>query len=76
MNLRPNWVALWEDQFVRIRDQLFQERGAGMRPRRGMRNYSDSAIDLYSRREADRRAQEAVIRHNEAIERKAAKGLL
>lgn len=71
----PNWIALWEDQFVRIRDQLLRERGAGMRPRRGMANYSDGAIDLYSRREADRRAQEAVIRHNEAIERKAKKGV-
>lgn len=66
--MAPDWVALWEDQFVRIRDQLRQERGAGMRPRRGMKDYSDSAVDLYSRREADRRAQEAVIRHNEAIE--------
>lgn len=62
----PNWPALWEDAFVRIRGQLRAERGAGMRPRLGMRDYSDGAIDRYARREADRRANEAIIRHNEA----------
>lgn len=65
--MRPNWPALWEDQFVRIRDQLLQERGAGMRPRLGMRNYSDRAIDEYARAEASKRADAAIIRHNEAI---------
>ncbi|MBL9105186.1 MAG: hypothetical protein JNL82_29845 [Myxococcales bacterium] len=53
---------------MRIRDQLRQERAAGCRPRLGMRSYADGAIDAYARAEADRRAQAAIIRHNEAIE--------
>ena len=62
----PSWTALWEDSFVRIRGQLRAERAAGSRPRLGMKTYSDSAIDTYARREADRRAEAAIIRHNEA----------
>jgi hypothetical protein len=65
------WSALWEDQFVRIRDQLRAERAAGMRPRLGMRNYSDGAIDAYARREASARAEEAINRHNAKIGRAA-----
>lgn len=65
--MRPQWTALWEDQFVRIRGQLRGERAAGMRPRLGMRNYSDEAIDRYSRLEANKRAEEAINRHNEKI---------
>ena len=62
-----DWPALWEDQFCRIRDQLLQERGAGMRPRLGMRDYSDRSIDKYARTEASKRAAAAINRHNEAI---------
>lgn len=62
-----NWVAFWEDQFVRIRGQLRGERAAGMRPRVGMKDYSDAAIDRYSRREADRRCEEGINRHNEKV---------
>ena len=67
MSGRPNWRAVWEDSFVGIRDQLYQERAAGMRPRRGMRSYSDGEIDKYARAEAARRTDAAIIRHNEAI---------
>lgn len=74
--LRPDWRVVWEDNFVRIRDQLRAERGAGMRPRVGMRNYSDREIERYTRREAARRCDEAINRHNEEIEQKARKGLL
>lgn len=62
--MSPNWRALWVDQFVRIRDQLYQERAAGMRPRLGMKNYSDGEVDRYSREEASRRAEVAILRHN------------
>jgi len=67
VSTRPDWRAVWEDSFVGVRDQLYQERAAGMRPRRGMRSYSDSAIDKYARAEADRRTDAAIIRYNEAI---------
>jgi len=74
--IRPDWTEVWEDNFLRIRDQLRAERAAGMSPRRGMRSYSDDQIDHYTRREAARRCDEAVNRWNEEIETKARKGLL
>lgn len=74
--IRPNWRDMYWDNCVRIRDQLRGERAAGMRPRVGMKDYSDRAIDLYSRKEAARRCEEAINRHNEKIELQARKGLL
>lgn len=74
--IRPDWVAVWEDNYVRIRDQLRAERAAGMSHRRGMRDYSDPAIETYSRKEAARRCDEAINRWNEELETKARKGLL
>ena len=74
--IHPNWRDLYWDNYVRIRGQLQGERAAGMRPRVGMRDYSDRAIDLYSRKEAARRCEEAINRHNEKIGEKARKGLL
>lgn len=74
--IRPDWVDVWTDNYLRIRDQLRAERAAGMRPRRGMRSYSDSEVESYSRREAGRRCDEAINRWNEEIETKARKGLL
>ena len=72
----PQWTEVWEDSFVRIRGQLQAERAAGMRPRVGMRSYSDSAIDRYSRDEASKRCDEAINRWNEELEQKARKGIL
>lgn len=74
--IRPDWAAVWEDHYVRIRDQLRAERAAGMRPRLGMRDYSDRSIDTYARKEASRRCDEAINRWNEEIEEKARKGIL
>ena len=74
--IRPNWRDLYSDQYVRIRDQLRGERAAGMRPRLGMADYSDRSIDSYSRKEAARRCEEAINRHNEKIELQARKGML
>ena len=74
--IRPDWTAVWEDHYVRIRDQLRGERAAGMRPRVGMRDYSDRSVDLYSRKEASRRCDEAINRWNEEIEETARKGKL
>ncbi|MCY1055434.1 hypothetical protein [Nannocystis sp. SCPEA4] len=74
--IRPNWTEVWEDNFIRIRDQLRAERAAGMRPRLGMKSYSDDQIERYTRREAARRCDEAINRWNEEVETKARKGLL
>lgn len=71
---RLAWTEVWEDSFVRIRDQIRAERAAGVAPRRGMKTHSDSQIDAYSRREANRRCEEAINRHNEEIELKAKRG--
>lgn len=65
--MAPNWPALWEDSFVRIRDQLRGERFEGHPKRLGMRERDDSAIDRYAREEASRRAEGAIIRHNEKL---------
>ena len=74
--IRPSWPRVWEDHYVRIRDQLKAERAAGCAPRVGMRSFSDDQIERYTRREAERRCSEAVNRWNEEIEVKARKGLL
>ena len=47
-----------------------------MRHRRGMRSYTDTEVERYSRREAGRRCDEAINRWNEEIETKAQRGLL
>ena len=62
---RPDWIAVWQDAFASVRDQLRSERAAGMRPRVSMRNYTDSTIDTYARREAERRCQQSINRWNE-----------
>lgn len=72
---RPDWREVYSDQYERIRGQLEQERGSGLRPRVGMRDYSDSAIDAYSRRESARRCEEAINRWNEEQDKKAKKGI-
>ena len=64
---KPNWKDNWEDSFIRIRDQMKAERAAGMKPRRGMKNYSDSLIDSYARKEATRRIEESINRWNEKV---------
>ena len=61
----PNWIEVWESNFLGVRGQLHGERAAGMSPRRGMKDYSDRAIDAYTRREATRRVEEAINRWNE-----------
>lgn len=72
----PNWIEVWESSYLGIRDQLRQERGAGMRPRLGMRSYSDGQIDSYSRTEASKRVEQAINRWNEEREEKAREGVL
>ena len=62
---RPNWGEVWEDAYTGVRGQLQHERAAGSRPRLGMKSYSDSEIDRYARREAERRCQEAINRWNQ-----------
>lgn len=62
---RPDWVAVWEDAYSGVRNQLRAERALGNRPRVNMRNYSDDQIDQYARREAEKRCQEAINRWNE-----------
>ena len=74
--IRPAWSEVWEDSYLRIRDQMRAERAAGMRPRRGMRSYSDSALDSHARKEATKRIEESINRWNEEIDEKARKGLL
>ena len=64
MTKRPDWRAVWEDAFVGVRDQLRAERAVGLR-RVGLRSTSDSALDRYARREADRRCEQAINRWNE-----------
>ncbi len=65
MSSKPDWRVVWEDSFVGVRDQLRQERAAGMRPRRGMPSYSDGSVDTYARQTANRRCEEAINRWNE-----------
>lgn len=64
MRIRPDWIEVWEDSYIGIRDQLKAERAAGRAKRYGMRRFDDEAIDLYSRREAEKRVQEAINRWN------------
>lgn len=64
---RPDWKEVWEDNYVRIRDQIKAERAAGCSPRKGMKDHSDSSIDKYSRKEANRRCDEAINRYNEKV---------
>lgn len=65
---KPNWIAVWEDSFTRIRDQMKAERASGMKPRKGMKNYSDSLIDSCARKEANRRIEESINRWNAKVE--------
>jgi hypothetical protein len=75
-----SWRYAFEQSFVRVRDQLRVERAAGMMPRRAqgcgrgvdMKNFSDAEIDRYARREAERRVNEAINRHNEEVRGAAA----
>ena len=73
---RPDWGVVWEDSFLRIRDQMRAERAAGMRHRRGMKDYSDTQVDAHARREATRRIEESINRWNEEVDEKARKGVL
>lgn len=72
--MMPDWIGVWEDNFLGIRGQLRGERAAGMAPRRGMSSYSDSAVDAYARREATRRVEEAINRWNAEQDEKAKRG--
>lgn len=72
--MMPDWIGVWEDNFLGVRLQLRGERAAGMAPRRGMKSYSDSAVDLYARREATRRVEEAINRWNAEQDEKAKRG--
>jgi hypothetical protein len=63
--VKPDWIEVWESSYLGIRGQLQGERAAGMAPRRGMKNYSDSQIDRYARKEATRRIEESICRWNE-----------
>lgn len=60
----PDWREVYADSFVGIRDQLKAERAAGRSRRPGMSSFTDAAIDRYARREAEKRVQQAINRHN------------
>lgn len=73
---KPDWREVYADTYQRIRVQMEQERASHLQPRRGMKDYSDEAIDQWARREATRRIEEAINRWNEEQDIKARKGLL
>lgn len=61
---RPDWREVYQDSLHGISQQLRAERAAGTPPRTGMRNFSDSSIDDYALREAEKRVQAAINRWN------------